>query len=84
LAGLLTRQDGGEGRVTVGLGPLSAWPTEDQALVARLAVDVADQGLLAADGLDRHGMIRVDDFPAVALDDMCQTFDSRIHHTLVI
>src|SRR5882672_10637826 len=75
LAGLLTRPDGVDTLVAVRIGPRSAWRTDDQALVAGLAVDFADQVLLAADGLDRHGMIIVDDFPAVALHDTCQTID---------
>jgi hypothetical protein len=64
----IRRKEGGDALVAVRIGPLSAWRPEDQALVAGLAGDREDSGLLAADGLDSPGMLIVDDRPAGIFD----------------
>jgi hypothetical protein len=81
--GRLTPGDGGDVRGTVRIGPVSAWRTEDQALVAGLAEDLEDQSLLAADGLDCQRMIVIDHGCAVLLHEFPEALN-QFHRILIV
>jgi hypothetical protein len=71
--GLLTRQDGGEARVAVRIGPLSAWHTEEQALVAGLAGDREYTRLSAMDRFDGERMAIGNDGLSVVFDRLVES-----------
>jgi hypothetical protein len=81
--GRLTPQDGGDARVAVAIGPLSAWRPEEQALVAGLAGALEAPVRLAADGLDSPGMLIIDDRPA-GIFDTCLESIGELHHILSV
>jgi hypothetical protein len=81
--GLLTRQDGGEALVTVPIGPLSAWRTEERALVAGLAGDREYTLLSAMESFDGERMAVGNDGLTVVFDRLVES-GHQLHWTLTV